>query len=86
MLKNSERKLRPFIAAGIGFSRESNSGVNANHTQLGLTWAAARNTVEPAFCAARRFAVVALAANKTPRCSAMRLETASAECSNYCNG
>ena len=36
MLKNSERKLRPFIAAGIGFSHESNSGVNANHTLLGF--------------------------------------------------
>src|SRR5258708_36189318 len=34
MLKNSERKLRPFIAGGIGFSHESNSGVNANHTLL----------------------------------------------------
>jgi hypothetical protein len=34
MLKNSERKLRPFIAAGVGFSHESNSGTNANHTLL----------------------------------------------------
>jgi opacity protein-like surface antigen len=34
MLKNSERKLRPFIAAGIGFSHESNGGGNANHTLL----------------------------------------------------
>jgi hypothetical protein len=34
MLRNSERKLRPFIAAGIGFSHESNSGGNANQTLL----------------------------------------------------
>lgn len=34
MLKNSERKLRPFIAAGAGFSHESNSGGNSNHTLL----------------------------------------------------
>ena len=34
MLKNSERKLRPFIAAGIGFSHESNGGGNSNHTLL----------------------------------------------------
>jgi hypothetical protein len=34
MLKNSERKLRPFIAGGVGFSHESNSGDNANHTLL----------------------------------------------------
>ena len=33
MLKNSERKLRPFIAAGVGFAHESNSGGNANHTR-----------------------------------------------------
>jgi hypothetical protein len=34
MLKNSERKLRPFIAAGIGFSHESNDGNNPNRTLL----------------------------------------------------
>lgn len=34
MLKNSERKLRPFIAAGIGFAHESNSGGAANQTLL----------------------------------------------------
>jgi hypothetical protein len=34
MLKNSERKLRPFIAGGIGFSHESNSGGNPNRTLL----------------------------------------------------
>src|SRR6202171_1843758 len=34
MLKNSERKLRPFIAGGIGFSHESNSGGNSNHSLL----------------------------------------------------
>ena len=34
MLKNAERKLRPFIAAGVGFSHESNSGGNSNHTLL----------------------------------------------------
>lgn len=34
MLKNSERKLRPFIAAGIGFSHESNSGANPDRTLL----------------------------------------------------
>jgi hypothetical protein len=34
MLRNSERKLRPFIAGGIGFSRESNSGGNPNRTLL----------------------------------------------------
>src|SRR5258708_23203037 len=34
ILKNSERKLRPFIAGGIGFSHESNSGVNSNSTLL----------------------------------------------------
>ena len=33
-LLNPERKLRPFIAAGIGFSHESNSGGNPNHTLL----------------------------------------------------
>ena len=32
MLRNSERKLRPFIAGGIGFTHESNSGGNANRT------------------------------------------------------
>src|SRR6266852_556330 len=30
----SERKLRPFIAAGVGFAHESNSGGNSNHTLL----------------------------------------------------
>jgi hypothetical protein len=30
MLRNNERKLRPFIAGGIGFSHESNSGVTAS--------------------------------------------------------
>jgi hypothetical protein len=34
MLKNSERKLRPFIAAGVGFSHESNDGNNPNRTLL----------------------------------------------------
>ena len=34
MLKNSEKKLRPFIAAGVGFSHESNDGNNPNHTLL----------------------------------------------------
>ena len=34
MLKNSERKLRPFIAAGIGFSHESNNSGEPNHTLL----------------------------------------------------
>jgi len=34
MLRNSERKLRPFIAGGIGFSHESNNGVNPNRTLL----------------------------------------------------
>src|SRR5712664_4607567 len=34
MLKNSERKLRPFIAGGIGFSHESNDGNNPNRTLL----------------------------------------------------
>jgi opacity protein-like surface antigen len=34
MLKNSETKLRPFIAAGVGFSHEFNSGGNSNHTLL----------------------------------------------------
>lgn len=34
MLRNSERKLRPFIAGGIGASHESNSGINPNRTLL----------------------------------------------------
>jgi hypothetical protein len=34
MLKDSERKLRPFIAGGIGFSHESNDGNNPNRTLL----------------------------------------------------
>ena len=34
MLRNSETKLRPFIAGGIGFSHEFNSGVNPNRTLL----------------------------------------------------
>jgi hypothetical protein len=34
MLRNSEKKLRPFIDAGIGFAHESNDGGNANHTLL----------------------------------------------------
>jgi hypothetical protein len=34
MLKNSEKKLRPFIAGGIGFSHESNSAGNPNRTLL----------------------------------------------------
>jgi hypothetical protein len=34
MLKNSERKLRPFIAGGIGFSHESNDGNNPKRTLL----------------------------------------------------
>src|SRR5215470_10224367 len=34
MLKNSEQKLRPFVAAGIGFSHESNDGGNPNRTLL----------------------------------------------------
>src|SRR4029077_18818545 len=33
-LRNSERKLRPFIAGGIGASHESNSGGNPNRTLL----------------------------------------------------
>ena len=33
-LKSSERTLRPFIAAGIGFSHESNDGNNPNRTLL----------------------------------------------------
>jgi outer membrane protein with beta-barrel domain len=32
MLRNSERKLRPFIAGGIGFTHNSNSGANSNKT------------------------------------------------------
>ena len=34
MLKDSERKLRPFIAGGIGFSHEFNEGNNPNRTLL----------------------------------------------------
>jgi hypothetical protein len=34
MLRNSERKLRPFIAGGIGFSHEFNEGNNPNRTLL----------------------------------------------------
>jgi opacity protein-like surface antigen len=34
MVRNSERKLRPFIAGGIGAAHESNSGVNPNRTLL----------------------------------------------------
>lgn len=34
MLRNSEQKLRPFIAGGIGFSHESNDGNNPNRTLL----------------------------------------------------
>lgn len=34
MLRNSEKKLRPFIDAGIGFAHESNDGGNPNHTLL----------------------------------------------------
>src|SRR5260370_31119648 len=34
MVRNSERKLRPFIAGGIGASHESNTGVNPNRTLL----------------------------------------------------
>jgi hypothetical protein len=34
MLKNSERKLRPFMAGGIGFSHEYNEGNNPNRTLL----------------------------------------------------
>jgi hypothetical protein len=34
MLKDSERKLRPFIAGGIGFAHESNEGNNPNRTLL----------------------------------------------------
>jgi hypothetical protein len=34
MLRNSERKLRPFIDAGIGFTHEFNDGGNPNHTLL----------------------------------------------------
>ncbi len=32
MLRNSERKVRPFIAAGIGFTHDSNSGGNSDKT------------------------------------------------------
>ena len=32
MLRNSEKKLRPFIAGGIGFTHDSNSGNNSNKT------------------------------------------------------
>jgi len=32
MLRNSERKLRPFIAGGLGFTHDSNSGSNADKT------------------------------------------------------
>jgi Outer membrane protein beta-barrel domain len=34
MLKDSERKLRPFVAGGIGFAHESNEGNNPNRTLL----------------------------------------------------
>lgn len=34
ILKDSERKLRPFIAGGIGFAHESNEGNNPNRTLL----------------------------------------------------
>jgi len=34
MLRNSERKLRPFIDAGVGFTHEFNDGGNPNHTLL----------------------------------------------------
>lgn len=34
MLKDRERKLRPFIAGGIGFSHEFNEGNNPNRTLL----------------------------------------------------
>jgi len=34
MLRNSERKLRPFIDAGVGFTHEFNDGGNQNHTLL----------------------------------------------------
>jgi hypothetical protein len=34
MLRNSEKKLRPFIDAGIGFSHESNDSGEPNHTLL----------------------------------------------------
>src|SRR5260370_6757858 len=34
MLRNSEKKLRPFIAGGIGFTHDSNSGNNSNKTSF----------------------------------------------------
>lgn len=34
MLRNSEKKLRPFIDAGLGFSHESNDSGEPNHTLL----------------------------------------------------
>lgn len=34
MVRNSEVKLRPFFAGGIGFSHEFNSGTEPNHTLL----------------------------------------------------
>jgi hypothetical protein len=34
MLRNSEKKLRPFIAGGISFMHDSNSGNNSNKTSF----------------------------------------------------
>jgi hypothetical protein len=34
MFRNSERKMRPYAAGGIGFTHQSNSAANANRTDL----------------------------------------------------
>jgi opacity protein-like surface antigen len=34
MFRNSEQKLRPFAAGGIGFTHEFNDGIEPNHTNL----------------------------------------------------
>lgn len=67
MLKNSERKLRPFIAGGIGFSHESNDGNNPNRTLLAFNLGGGAK-----YQVSRRFALrgdlrwLPSRANKTP--------------------
>jgi opacity protein-like surface antigen len=67
MLRNNERKLRPFIAGGIGFSHEFNDGVNPNRTLLAFNLGGgAKYEVSPHFALRGDLRWLPSRANRTP--------------------
>jgi Outer membrane protein beta-barrel domain len=67
MLKDSERKLRPFIAGGIGFSHEFNEGNNPNRTLLAFNLGGgAKYEVTRRFSLRGDLRWLPLRANRTP--------------------